>query len=159
MAPERLETSVTLFGTPPWGFRISGGKEFGQPLVVSRVTPGSVSSKGGISAGDVVLAIDGEYVSGLTQSQFEAKLAKATGSVMLVIEKNGATVGQDGVIKSRNDYGAVSDWERMARHNRSAKPFVSSSTSATPVAPAEVAPTSPTSLPAGFRPIKFNPKK
>jgi len=102
MAPERLETSVTLFGTPPWGFRISGGKEFGQPLVVSRVTPGSVSSKGGISAGDVVLAIDGEYVSGLTQSQFEAKLAKATGSVMLVIEKNGATVGQDGVIKSRN---------------------------------------------------------
>merc|ERR1712038_752354 len=102
MAPERIETSITIFGSPPWGFRISGGKEFNQPLVVSRVTPGSLASKGGIAAGDVVLAIDGEYVSGLTQSEFEAKLSKATGSVMLVIEKNGATVSQDGVVKSRN---------------------------------------------------------
>jgi len=101
MAPERIETSVTLFGTPPWGFRISGGKEFRQPLVVSRVTPGSLASKGGISAGDVVLALDGEYVSGLTQEEFEVKLAKATGSVMLVVEKNGAVVGQDGTVKSR----------------------------------------------------------
>ena len=34
-----------------------------------------------------MLAIDGEYVSGLTQDQFEEKLAKATESVVLVIEK------------------------------------------------------------------------
>jgi len=89
MTPERTEISVTLHGSPPWGFRISGGKEFHQPLVVARVTPGSVSNKAGIQAGDVVLAIDGEYVSGLTQDQFEEKLAKATESVVLVIEKNG----------------------------------------------------------------------
>merc|ERR1712096_61254 len=89
MTPERTEISVTLHGGAPWGFRISGGKEFHQPLVVSRVTPGSVSSKAGIQAGDVVLAIDGEYVSGLRQDQFEEKLAMATDSVMLVIEKNG----------------------------------------------------------------------
>jgi len=89
MTPERTEISVTLHGGAPWGFRISGGKEFHQPLVVSRVTPGSVSSKAGIQAGDVVLAIDGEFVSGLRQDQFEEKLAMATDSVMLVIEKNG----------------------------------------------------------------------
>lgn len=147
MAPERIETSITIFGSPPWGFRISGGKEFNQPLVVSRVTPGSLASKGGIAAGDIVLAIDGEYVSGLTQSEFEAKLAKATGSVMLVIEKNGATVSQDGVVKSRNNDGGVSDWERMARHNRSAKPFPGSSALQS------------TNQQPAFRPIQFNPTK
>ena len=38
MTPERTEISVTLHGSPPWGFRISGGKEFHQPLVVARVS-------------------------------------------------------------------------------------------------------------------------
>jgi len=132
MAPERIETSVTLFGRAPWGFRISGGKEFNQPLVVSRVTPGSVASKGGISAGDMILAIDGEYVSGLSQDEFELKLSAASGSVMLVIEKNAASVGPDGSVKSsRNDDGGVSDWERMSRHNQTAQPWSSATAAAT----------------------------
>jgi len=148
MTPERTEISVTLHGSPPWGFRISGGKEFHQPLVVARVTPGSVSNKAGIQAGDVVLAIDGEYVSGLTQDQFEDKLAKATDSVMLVIEKNG------GPQRGKNDHGDFK--ERMARHNRSAKPFPGSKALQSP--PATSTPASP-GLPAGFRPISFNPTK
>jgi len=151
MTPERTEISVTLHGGAPWGFRISGGKEFHQPLVVSRVTPGSVSSKAGIQAGDVVLAIDGEYVSGLRQDQFEEKLAMATDSVMLVIEKNGGP--QRG---KNNNSGGLSDIERMVRHNRSAQPFPGSK--ALQNSPATSKPAT-SGFPAGFRPISFNPTK
>merc|ERR1712096_138285 len=115
---ERTEISVTLHGGAPWGFRISGGKEFHQPLVVSRVTPGSVSSKAGIQAGDVVLAIDGEYVSGLRQDQFEEKLAMATDSVMLVIEKNGGPQrGKNGAMNVQGGERWTIDADNQ--HNRS----------------------------------------
>jgi len=123
MAPERIETSVTLFGRAPWGFRISGGKEFNQPLVVSRVTPGSVASKGGISAGDMILAIDGEYVSGLSQDEFELKLSAASGSVMLVIEKNAASVGPDGSVKSSRNVGSSLSMKAKQRQMSQAGAF------------------------------------
>ena len=51
------EISITLYGKAPWGFRCSGGQEFSQPLVISRITPGSLAGKAGVKVGDVVHAV------------------------------------------------------------------------------------------------------
>lgn len=38
MSAGKVQTSITLIGSPPWGFRLSGGKEYNQPLVITRVS-------------------------------------------------------------------------------------------------------------------------
>nr|XP_026693534.1 PDZ and LIM domain protein 3 isoform X1 [Ciona intestinalis] len=95
MAPPRVQNSVTLFGSAPWGFRLSGGKEFNQPLVITRITPGSVAARSGLTSGDVLVAVNGLFVTEMTQDQCEVKIKQAVGSIQLVVEKNAAAVSQN----------------------------------------------------------------
>jgi len=87
MAPQKLEHSYTLFGSAPWGFRLSGGREFNQALVICRVTPGSVASRCGLEAGDVIKAIEGQFTNAMTQEACENLVKNARGSLNIVVEK------------------------------------------------------------------------
>jgi len=87
MAPAKLQNSYTLFGSAPWGFRLSGGREFNQALVICRVTPGSVASRCGLESGDVMISVEGQFCQDMTQEVCENLVKNARGSLNLVVEK------------------------------------------------------------------------
>lgn len=47
-----MPVTVTLPGPAPWGFRISGGRDFGKPITVSKVGAPHVSPGPGKGAGE-----------------------------------------------------------------------------------------------------------
>jgi len=87
MAPQKLEHTYTLFGSAPWGFRLSGGREFNQALVICRVTPGSVASRCGLEAGDIVKAVEGQFCNAMTQEMCQELVKSARGSLNITVEK------------------------------------------------------------------------
>ncbi|CAK8696937.1 unnamed protein product [Clavelina lepadiformis] len=137
----RVHTSLTLFGSPPWGFRLSGGKEFNQPLVITRVTPGSISAKSGLTAGDVLISVNGQFVNEMTQDECEAKVKQAVGSLYLVVEKNAASVSvqPSGEVTVQGDRGIYDEVKPAGTsHNRTAQGFRPST--GPPTAPRPVRP-------------------
>lgn len=82
------EVSLTLFGKAPWGFRVGGGHEFKQPLVVTRVSPGSLACKSGVQVGDQVKAVNGQFTNNWTQAQLNQSVSSAS-SLHLVLARNG----------------------------------------------------------------------
>nr|XP_039272738.1 PDZ and LIM domain protein 3-like isoform X2 [Styela clava] len=125
MPRPRVQTSLTLFGSPPYGFRISGGIEFNQPLVITRVTPGSLAARSGVQSGDVVIAVNNQYVQDLSQDQCEAKVRQAVGSLHMVLEKNAAKVTElpGGQVQVDGDRSIYEPNHAGTAHNRTAKGF------------------------------------
>jgi len=157
MAPQKLEHSYTLFGSAPWGFRLSGGREFNQALVICRVTPGSVASRCGLEAGDVIKAVEGQFTSAMTQEMCENLVKNARGSLNIVVEKP----ANPNMNVDPSVYTESMDIKtRLEQFNRSAKPFPGSPNSPTAEdsAPKRV-PSQKEGKPAGFRSVSFTPKK
>ncbi|XP_067828825.1 PDZ and LIM domain protein 1 isoform X3 [Heptranchias perlo] len=65
---------INLLGPAPWGFRLVGGKDFEQPLTISRITPGSKAEAAKLCIGDVILSIDGENTDGMTHLEAQNKI-------------------------------------------------------------------------------------
>nr|CAB3264757.1 PDZ and LIM domain protein 3 [Phallusia mammillata] len=149
MPQPRIQSSVTLFGSPPWGFRMSGGKEFNQPLVITRITPGSVAAKSGLASGDVLITVNGQFAGEMTQDECEAKVKQAVGSLYLVVEKNAAKVTQlpSGEVSMEADRSIYATRHAGTSHNRTAQGY--RPTNGPPTAPRPVkAPfVSPTQVP------------
>uniref|UniRef100_UPI00398F3DAC PDZ and LIM domain protein 1 isoform X1 n=1 Tax=Pristiophorus japonicus TaxID=55135 RepID=UPI00398F3DAC len=72
---------ITLHGPAPWGFRLVGGKDFEQPLTISRITPGSKAEGAKLCIGDSILSINGENTDGMTHLDAQNKI-KACGDEM-----------------------------------------------------------------------------
>uniref|UniRef100_A0A8C6TNX7 PDZ domain-containing protein n=1 Tax=Neogobius melanostomus TaxID=47308 RepID=A0A8C6TNX7_9GOBI len=66
--------SVTLVGPAPWGFRLQGGKDFCQPLTISRVTDGGKAAKAKMCVGDLVVSINGISTDGMTHLEAQNKI-------------------------------------------------------------------------------------
>lgn len=80
-------SSVTLLGPAPWGFRLQGGKDFNMPLTISRLTDGGKAAKGGIGIGDMVLSIDGIATEGMNHLEAQNKIKCCTGNLSLNLQK------------------------------------------------------------------------
>ncbi|XP_040290643.1 PDZ and LIM domain protein 1 isoform X2 [Bufo bufo] len=78
---------ITLKGPAPWGFRLVGGKDFDQPLTISRVNPGSKAALADICSGDVVTAIDGENTDGMTHLEAQNKIKGCEDELCLTINR------------------------------------------------------------------------
>lgn len=74
-----MPTEITMAGSAPWGFRISGGGS--HALTVSRITPGGKAALDGILQGDNIIAINGQQVAGLQLGEL-MELIKNTGDVL-----------------------------------------------------------------------------
>nr|DBA15270.1 TPA: hypothetical protein GDO54_004505 [Pyxicephalus adspersus] len=106
---------ITIKGPAPWGFRLVGGKDFEQPLTISRVSPGSKAALAELCTGDVVIAIDGENTDGMTHLEAQNKIKACEDDLTLTINSSLEEVKQIG-----------------STHNRSAMPFTAGSASNTP---------------------------
>ncbi|XP_064191082.1 PDZ and LIM domain protein 3a [Anguilla rostrata] len=83
----RMTHTVVLDGPPPWGFRLSGGRDFNQPLSLSRVTPNSKASMAKLGAGDLVVAIGGVPTEDMTHTEAQSRIKQACHQLSLTIKQ------------------------------------------------------------------------
>ncbi|KAM4607824.1 PDZ and LIM domain protein 1 [Polymixia lowei] len=79
---------VVMEGPGPWGFRLVGGKDFEQPLTISRVTPGSKAAQADLNIGDMILAIEGEATENMTHLQAQNKIKGCLEEMVLSIDRS-----------------------------------------------------------------------
>ncbi|NP_001082426.1 PDZ and LIM domain 1 S homeolog [Xenopus laevis] len=131
---------VVMTGPSPWGFRLVGGKDFEQPLTISRVMPGSKAAVADLCIGDVVIAIDGENTDRMTHLEAQNKIKGCEDELILTINRAESKIwsplaSEDG---KPNPYkmNLASNPQELKQigsaHNRSALPFTAASASSTP---------------------------
>ncbi|KAK2824014.1 hypothetical protein Q5P01_021189 [Channa striata] len=81
---------VAVQGPGPWGFRLVGGKDFEQPLAISRVSPGSKAAEANLCIGDIILAIDGESTENMTHLEAQNKIKGCIDEMVLSIDRSEA---------------------------------------------------------------------
>ncbi|XP_049926351.1 PDZ and LIM domain protein 1 [Epinephelus moara] len=79
---------VVVQGPGPWGFRLVGGKDFEQPLTISRVTPGSKAAQANLCIGDMILAIEGEPTENMTHLEAQNKIKGCIEEMVLSIDRS-----------------------------------------------------------------------
>lgn len=70
----------------PWGFRLQGGRDLNQPLVVQRVFS-NTPAEGELQRGDIFLEINGRDADGYTHKQALDQIKFAGGQIELLIER------------------------------------------------------------------------
>ncbi|KAK2185579.1 hypothetical protein NP493_228g09000 [Ridgeia piscesae] len=78
----RLNTST------PWGFRMNGGVEYGQPLYIQKVTHNSMAARAGLQPGDGILAIGMAETGNMTHNQAKMEIIRAGNDVDFIIQRN-----------------------------------------------------------------------
>ncbi|XP_077092172.1 PDZ and LIM domain protein 3b isoform X3 [Siphateles boraxobius] len=127
-----MPQNVVLDGPAPWGFRLSGGKDFNQPLTITRVTPGSKASRVNLCPGDIILAIQGVSTDGVTHAEAQNKIKDSTNQLSLKIERPETKMWSPQVIEEGkvNPFKINLEAEKQEHkpigtgHNRRAQPFV-----------------------------------
>ncbi|OWK50786.1 PDZ and LIM domain protein 2 [Lonchura striata] len=82
-----MPVTVTLPGPAPWGFRISGGRDFGKPITVSKVTEHGKAATGGLRPGDVIVTINGESTAEMLNVEAQNKIKQSPGQLRLEVER------------------------------------------------------------------------
>uniref|UniRef100_A0A8C6BLI6 PDZ and LIM domain protein 3 n=1 Tax=Monodon monoceros TaxID=40151 RepID=A0A8C6BLI6_MONMO len=142
-----MPQNVVLPGPAPWGFRLSGGIDFNQPLIITRITPGSKAAAANLCPGDVILAIDGFGTESMTHADAQDRIKAAAHQLCLKIDRAetrlwSPQVTEDGKahpfkINLESEPQDVNYFEH--KHNIRPKPFIipgrSSEPTASPVPP------------------------
>jgi len=71
----------------PWGFRLSGGKDQGQPLQISQVTKDSLTQRAGLLPNDFLISVAGSEVYEMTHDQAERSIQNAGDRFTMVVER------------------------------------------------------------------------
>ncbi|XP_074855706.1 PDZ and LIM domain protein 1 isoform X2 [Carettochelys insculpta] len=130
---------VVLPGPGPWGFRLVGGRDFEQPLAISRVTPGSKAALANLCVGDVIMAIDGENTDTMTHLEAQNKIKGCIDEMTLTVGRTESKVWSPLVTEEGkpNPYkmNLASQPQEIrhigSAHNRSAVPFTAATASCT----------------------------
>lgn len=127
-----MPVNVVLDGPAPWGFRLTGGKDFNQPLTISRITPGSKASVANLCAGDIILAIEGVPAMDMLHCEAQNKIKESTNQLCITIERNEARLWSPRVMDEGRAHPFKINLEAEQQeykpigtaHNRRAQPFV-----------------------------------
>nr|XP_033799610.1 PDZ and LIM domain protein 3 isoform X3 [Geotrypetes seraphini] len=138
-----MPQNVVLQGPAPWGFRLTGGIDFNQPLIISRITPGSRSSAANLCPGDVIVAIDGYSTENMTHAEAQDRIKAATNQLALKIERPETKLWSPQVSEEGKAHpfkinleAEQQDTEYFEhKHNIRPKPFVLPGRSSEPVPP------------------------
>lgn len=79
------EIELHRYDDTPWGFRLTGGHDFGIPLTVVRVTGGSLAEEAGMNVGDMIIEINGDNTAQITHSEAQQCILEAGNSITLSI--------------------------------------------------------------------------
>ncbi|MGH0177867.1 UNVERIFIED_CONTAM: hypothetical protein FKN15_076010 [Acipenser sinensis] len=98
-----MSLKVNLIGPSPWGFRISGGRDFKKPIAVSKVNAGSKAEVADLRPGDVILEINGQGTADMLNVEAQNKIKTSKAQLLLTVDRQGhrsLTVGGTGDQKS-----------------------------------------------------------
>jgi len=87
MSKDLITVTLTRGGNEAWGFRLAGGKDYGQPLTISQVHDGSLAAILGLNTNDLVVDIADEETHDMTHDQAEQAIQKAGNKFQMVIER------------------------------------------------------------------------
>uniref|UniRef100_A0A8B9VKZ5 PDZ and LIM domain 1 n=1 Tax=Anas zonorhyncha TaxID=75864 RepID=A0A8B9VKZ5_9AVES len=136
---------IVLQGPGPWGFRLVGGRDFEQPLTISRVTPGSKAATANLCIGDQIIAIDGVNTDNMTHLEAQNKIKGCADELTLTVSRTESKVWSPLV----NEEGKTHPYKMNlasqpqeirhigSAHNRSAVPFTAATASAPKVITAQ----------------------
>ncbi|CAH2300365.1 PDZ and LIM domain 3 isoform X2 [Pelobates cultripes] len=123
-----MPQNVVLPGPAPWGFRLTGGIDFNQPLIISRITPGSKSSVANLCPGDVILAIDGYSTDNMTHAEAQDRIKAASDQLCLKIDRAETRMWSPQVCEDPYKINLEAEPQEFkpigTGHNRRAQPFV-----------------------------------
>nr|XP_034995271.1 PDZ and LIM domain protein 2 [Zootoca vivipara]XP_034995272.1 PDZ and LIM domain protein 2 [Zootoca vivipara] len=83
-----MVVNVNLMGPAPWGFRITGGRDFRKPITVSKVTEHGKAALGDLRPGDVIISINGESTSEMLNVEAQNKIKQSSGQLQLQVDRS-----------------------------------------------------------------------
>ncbi|XP_073845539.1 Z band alternatively spliced PDZ-motif protein 52 isoform X32 [Musca autumnalis] len=89
--PQMLQIKLSRFDAQPWGFRLQGGTDFAQPLLVQKVNGGSLAEKAGLMPGDAVLKINDVDVFNLRHKEAQDIVVRSGNNFVMTVQRGGST--------------------------------------------------------------------
>ncbi|XP_069733574.1 PDZ and LIM domain protein 2 isoform X2 [Phaenicophaeus curvirostris] len=83
-----MPVTVTLAGPAPWGFRITGGRDFGKPITVSKVMERGKAAAGDLRPGDIIVTINGDSAAEMLNVEAQNKIKQSLGQLQLQVERS-----------------------------------------------------------------------
>ncbi|XP_004685288.1 PREDICTED: PDZ and LIM domain protein 2 isoform X2 [Condylura cristata] len=94
-----MALTVDVVGPAPWGFRITGGRDFHTPIKVTKVTERSKAAAADLRPGDIIVAINGERAEGMLHAEAQSKIRQSPSPLRLLLDRAspGQTNGESAV--------------------------------------------------------------
>ncbi|XP_067399838.1 PDZ and LIM domain protein 2 [Emydura macquarii macquarii] len=83
-----MSVTVNLTGPAPWGFRITGGRDFRKPIVVSKVIEHGKAAAGDLRPGDVIVSINGASTAEMLNVEAQNKIKQSSGQLQLQVARS-----------------------------------------------------------------------
>nr|XP_015093802.1 PDZ and LIM domain protein 2 [Vicugna pacos] len=85
-----MALTVDVVGPAPWGFRISGGRDFHTPIMVTKVTERGKAEAADLRPGDIIVAINGESAEGMLHAEAQSKIRQSPSPLRLQLDRSRA---------------------------------------------------------------------
>ncbi|XP_039099703.1 PDZ and LIM domain protein 2 isoform X1 [Hyaena hyaena] len=85
-----MALTVDVVGPGPWGFRITGGRDFHTPIMVTKVTERSKAEAADLRPGDIIVAINGESAEGMLHAEAQSKIRQSPSPLRLQLDRSRA---------------------------------------------------------------------
>ncbi|KAM8765220.1 PDZ and LIM domain protein 2 isoform 1-T1 [Rhynchonycteris naso] len=82
--------TVDIVGPAPWGFRITGGRDFHTPIMVTKVTEQGKAEAADLRPGDIIVAINGENAQGMLHAEAQSKIRQSPSPLRLQLDRSSA---------------------------------------------------------------------
>ncbi|XP_008585824.1 PREDICTED: PDZ and LIM domain protein 2 isoform X2 [Galeopterus variegatus] len=82
--------TVDVVGPAPWGFRITGGRDFHTPIMVTKVTEQGKAKAADLRPGDIIVAINGESAEGMLHAEAQSKIRQSPSPLRLQLDRSRA---------------------------------------------------------------------
>lgn len=85
-----MALTVDVVGPAPWGFRITGGRDFHMPIMVTKVTERGKAEAADLRPGDIILAINGESAQDMLHAEAQSKIRQSPSPLRLQLDRSRA---------------------------------------------------------------------
>ncbi|XP_029410658.1 PDZ and LIM domain protein 2 isoform X2 [Nannospalax galili] len=85
-----MALTVDVVGPAPWGFRISGGRDFHTPIIVTKVTERGKAEAADLRPGDIIVTINGERAEGMLHVEAQSKIRQSASPLRLQLDRSPA---------------------------------------------------------------------
>ncbi|XP_031218095.1 PDZ and LIM domain protein 2 isoform X1 [Mastomys coucha] len=83
-----MALTVDVAGPAPWGFRISGGRDFHTPIIVTKVTERGKAEAADLRPGDIIVAINGESAESMLHAEAQSKIRQSASPLRLQLDRS-----------------------------------------------------------------------